>query len=66
MLRVVFKQPNFYDHYAGGTNHLLRVNVAPENTPVYMYFVGNEKIYFENGLTVVAGNCDVFVVIETL
>ena len=57
---------SLYDYYTSGTNLLLRVNVAPENTPAYLPVNGNARIYFENGLTIVAGNCDVFVVVETV
>ena len=56
-----------YDSYIVDAAYLLlRVSVAVENTPVKFAFANSEKIYFENGLTVDAGDCDVFVIVETL
>ena len=34
---------SLYDYYTAGTNHLLRVNVAPENTPVYGTLSGTRR-----------------------
>jgi len=60
------REVNIYDNYVTGINLLMKIKVSTGCSPVKLSFTGNEKVYFGIGLTVDAGDCDVFVIAETI